>query len=294
MPTSFSNDDCIETQKSDQKCTVCHRVPRKARKSKCCETVYCEPCAAKASPCLIHQQEHIFGTHPELNDELSKLMVRCKNHTKGCVWNKPSNQLKDHLLSSCEIPCPYSNLGCKATVTNRTISKHMESSAIDHLDSLRKSAESLMELNSQLKNDVSAQYIPQRLFMIFPVSEHKSTESGWVSPSFYIRQLGCKVHLVMWFSGSQTVMNTNVVHDEGVNDDSLEWPCRGTMVIEIVNQAKDEKHSQHTMNFILDKEAGCFSSHCQLVPVRKSLYIVKDKAYVRVVRVSIDSQIPWL
>lgn len=294
MPTSFSDDDCVETQKSDQKCTICHRVPRKAKKSKCCEKVYCEPCASNAKVCPTHEQKLTFFTHSELNTELAKLMVRCKNHNKGCVWKKPAKQLKDHLLLLCEIPCPYSNLGCKSSVTNSTISNHMTGSTLDHLDMVRKNVESLTDLRSQLKNDVSAQYIPQRLFMIFPVSEHCSAELGWTSPSFYMRQLGCKVHLVMWFSASQSVMNTNVVHDEGVNDDSLEWPCRGTMVIEIVNQTKDENHSQHTMNFMLDKEVGSLSSHCQLVPGRISLYIVQDKVYVRVVRVSIDSQIPWL
>ena len=157
----------------------------------------------------------------------------------------------------------------------------------------------LSELNSRLvslENQVSVQCTPPQLFLVREVSKRVSATSGWISPSFYSHQLGCKLHLVLWFSASQSILNLEIVHDEGVNDDVLKWPCKGKVTIKIVNQVSDSNHCRKELKFTLNKAAGFTASYTfSLLRKESSVsYILNDILYLKVECVSIESPLPWL
>ena len=257
LPAYLGKELFLVPPKPEHKCSICHRVPQRAMKAKCCGRICCKPCASTAKTCPVHKLAK-FVLHAELNQEIARLTVRCPNYAIGCLWKKPVNQLKNHLLNHCTIPCPYSSLGCKESVTNASITEHLQKSVIEHLDQVRQGVTTLSDLNSRLvnlENQVSVQSTPPQSFLVPEVSKHVTATSGWISPSFYSHQFGCKLHLVLWLSSSQSILNLELVHDEGVNDDMLKWPCKGKVTIKIVN------HGRKKLNFTLDKAAGSSSSH---------------------------------
>ena len=198
-----------------------------------------------------------------------------------------SSDSKDHL----KIPFPYRSLGCKENVLNTSHSEHVPKGELDSLDQGKQAMITLSELNSRLvslENQVSVQCTPPQFFLVREVSKHVTATSGWISPSFYSHQFGCKLHLVLWLSSSQSILNLEIVHDEGVNDDVLKWPCKGKVTIKIVNQVNDSSHCRKELKFEFNRITGSLlSSHA--FPVTEETYMPKGVMCLKVVSVSVES-----
>ena len=181
---------------------------------------------------------------------------------------------------------------------NELDSEDLKKRVFELLDQLKQAVITLSELNSRLvslENQVSVQCTPPQFFLVREVSKHVTAMSGWISPSFYSHQFGCKLHLVLWLSSSQSILNLEIVHDEGVNDDMLKWPCKGKVIIKIVNQVNDSNHCRKGLKFTLSKTAGSISSHAfSLLRKEPSVsYIENDVLFLKVKFVSIELPIPW-
>ena len=77
--------------------------------------------------------------------------------------------------------------------------------------------------------------------------EHlKSTNCFWFSPSFYSHQQGYRLCLDVYSNGDGNSKGTHVsifTHIMlGQFDDSVQWPFRGTITIQLLNQIEDKNH----------------------------------------------------
>ena len=126
-------------------------------------------------------------------------------------------------------------------------------------------------------------------------------------PAFYTHPNGYKMNIYLYPNGygsgegSHVSISTHLI--QGSYDDHLKWPFRGSITIQIVNQAGDHSHVEKTIRF--DKTAGVnanrvtgnvrsgkskFLAHTDLVSYtgkKNTQYLKDDIIIVRVVRVKI-------
>ena len=72
-------------------------------------------------------------------------------------------------------------------------------------------------------------------------------------PSFYTHQHGYKMGIRVDPNGTGDGKGTHIsiftYLMKGSYDDHLKWPFRGNIIIQIVNQAEDHNHIEHTIPF---------------------------------------------
>ena len=84
--------------------------------------------------------------------------------------------------------------------------------------------------------------------------EHlKSTSGRWFSPSFYSHQRGYRLCFYVQSNGSGSGKGTHVsiyvCIMQGQFDDSLQWPFREAITIQLLNQTEDKNHVELIINF---------------------------------------------
>lgn len=199
-------------------------------------------------------------------------------------------------------------------VQKKEMKKQLEKRIETHESNLR------AKLNS-LKQDILLE--TRRLPMVFKLSNFsdlKEDDEDWHSPSFFSHIGGYKMCLRVYTNGCSEVRGTHVslyvYLMKSENDHLLEWPFRGTIHIDILNQLEDNQHyieritfnSRELKNynsrvrassnmgvtglgkskFISQDDLGYnASSNCQ--------YLKDDCLYFRVTKVDLQSMTrPWL
>ena len=139
----------------------------------------------------------------------------------------------------------------------------------------------------------------------------KEKRETWDSPYFYTHTQGYKMGLKADINSSEADASNNFslycYLVLGIHDDSLSWPFRGEMTIQILNQSRDSGHYSQTLDWddadidITEKphndksKSGwgfsCFISHADLEKETKG-YLKNDSIYIRVQKVSFPKQ--WL
>ena len=96
----------------------------------------------------------------------------------------------------------------------------------------------------------------QRPVTTFKMKDYSSIKSGkkwWYSAPFYSHAGGYKLCLGVMPSGNGdgkgTHVSVYVYRMKGENDDLLEWPFRGQVTFELLNQAADSDHITRTVPF---------------------------------------------
>ena len=83
----------------------------------------------------------------------------------------------------------------------------------------------------------------------------------WFNHYFYSHENGYKLCLRVFPSGYQdareTSMSIFVQHMDGPNDDILQWPMKGTVMVELLNQAKDKHHLVTSISYNEDIDQMC-------------------------------------
>lgn len=93
-PQSFAAANFVTPQPSELLCVKCKRVPQTPKRSKCCNTLYCEACSQTVINCPVHKQSIEYATDTSLKNRIYKLIIRCGNK---CGWKGPAHKLKHHL-----------------------------------------------------------------------------------------------------------------------------------------------------------------------------------------------------
>ena len=129
----------------------------------------------------------------------------------------------------------------------------------DQMDGLRRRIAqmetSFAEDQSQVKEKV--QNLEERLvtpdFTMTDFEWHKKDDNRWHSPPFYSHTGGYKMCLKVNANGQGSRKGTHVsiyVHlMHGEHDDHLNWPFRGDITVQLLNQRKEEEHVERIVHF---------------------------------------------
>lgn len=83
----------------------------------------------------------------------------------------------------------------------------------------------------------------------------------WFNHFFFSHQNGYKLCLRVFPAGYQDARETNmsvfIQHMNGPHDNNLQWPMRGSVVVELLNQAKDKHHYLRTISYNDDVDEMC-------------------------------------
>ena len=231
--------------------------------------------------------------------------LKCPN---GCVIR--SHELESHAARCPNVPCRYSDIGCSAVMCRAEMAAHEHDSTAAHLHLAMESVVSLSSAVNRLRTELHL--MAQKPIAVFRMKKEdfgllKSASQPWDSPSVYTHDRGYNLHLRVSAHDNRNLSLT--VHLlPGRYDDSLPWPCRAQVVIELLNQTRDSGHHQCSVD-LETQEAGrvyepnqagygpeVFIPFEQLHynPSSNTQYLKGDCLYFRV-RVACDSVYqPWL
>ena len=106
----------------------------------------------------------------------------------------------------------------------------------------------------EMKNEILSEF--RNLPLVFRISDFsdlQEDDEDWHSPSFYTHQGGYRMCLRVYTNGCTDVRGTHiscyVYLMKGEYDDTLEWPFRGTVHVQILNQLQDENHHYEKITF---------------------------------------------
>ena len=190
------------------------------------------------------------ATHEKIiNDHWPK----CQRYPEVCP-NKCSTEeierrfLKRHLKEECPmqtIECEYSYAGCKETMTRQLLQMHLNISKDDHLRMTTAKVKTLVAEMNELKLAISKN-APKPIFIHPPdiimeaFEKYKKSNSQWFSPAFNTHVGGYKMCLSVtangWGSGDGTHVSLTVPMMKGEFDSHLQWPFKGEITVELVNQ----------------------------------------------------------
>ena len=197
-----------------------------------------------------------------------KYPLKCLN--KCCEEDIERRFFKRHLDQDCplqEIECKFSYAGCGAKIQRRMMQEHMEKSKDEHIDALATHGKSVTEqLQTQLHTfSVAIAQISPRPISILPpefvlnnFEKHKENNEWWYSPSFYTHIGGYKMCLRVdangWADGKGTHVGVAVYMMRGEFDDHLQWPFKGVVKVQLINQKVGGEHIEQV---VVSEDANC-------------------------------------
>ena len=284
---------------------------------------YCQENGAYEVICKSH-----IGTCPGY-------LVTCSND--GCNETMKRHFMKNHrdICPKQLISCRYSDIGCEILMKREDQSKHDEYYMKIHLDTavdvvrdfgikietIQQENDAYKLLTLQLETKlasitVSPKYGGLHQVLKFPfIREHNNFVR--MSPGFYSSPGGYKMSLHVHPKGSDTGKDTHIscfmYLMPGEYDDILEWPFRGEITIELLNQLQDSNHQRNVLKVnestgrrfskrVVGKEYGqgygfpTFIPHTELFRKSSQMcqYFKDDTLYFRVSVMVTSMTKPWL
>ena len=244
--------------------------------------------------------------------QCSKYPVACPNECREDKFER--QELVSHLRAQCPlalVDCPFHYADCQTQLPRKDMPEHMRET-VSHLTLLASVTQNLVKENQELKRKV--QTLDNRLILNlgFPVDICvEQTNDVMYSPAFYTHPHGYRMCVRVDPNGHGDGKGTHVsiftFMMRGPFDDYLEWPFRGVITIQIVNQAGDHDHIERTNPYndetpdnsagrVTDKErSGGWGKHQFLAhdslpynAVKKTQYLKDNHLIVRVVHVNLD------
>ena len=139
----------------------------------------------------------------------------------------------------------------------------------------------------------------------------KGNRDEYYSPGFYTSPGGYKICLNVcpngYDKGENTHMSCYICFMPGGYDDTLEWPFRGEITIELLNQEEDENHIKRTIRYtknhkhgqrVTDRMIGDGYGVHNFIPHEELLcnktHINNDTVFFRVTAIATSKTKPWL
>ena len=214
-----------------------------------------------------------------------------------------------------KITCPYSQAGCSVEILREDRQKHILENAEYHATIASATVLSLKrelsDVRNQLERVLETKLVPPLTFRITNYKLMKEEKEIWTSPHFYTHAQGYKMNINIEINATdvdaKNAISLYCFLCPGIHDDSLSWPFRGEMALQILNQSRDSSHRSHTLSWdhadddvsgkpdknkqTSDWGLARFISHAELEDKTKG-YLKNDCFYIRVQRVSLPK--PWL
>ena len=185
--------------------------------------------------------------------------LQCQKYPEKCP-NKCSEDdierqfLQRHLDEECplqEIECKFSYAGCPVKMKRREIQKHMDESKDEHLENVGNYGKT-MDLKFKALSIAITKIAPQSIFVPPPeftvdsFAKRKTANDEWYSPSFYSHIGGYKMCLRVdangFIIGKGTHVSVGVYFMKGEFDSQLQWPFKGEVKVQLVNQREGGEH----------------------------------------------------
>ena len=196
--------------------------------------------------------------------------LQCQKYPEKCP-NKCSEDnierqfLQRHLDDECplqEVECKFSYAGCPVKMKRREIQKHMDESKDEHLENVGNYGKT-MDLKFQALAVAITKIAPQPIFVPPPeftvdsFAKHKTANDVWDSPSFYSHIGGYKMCLDVYANGIDdgegTHVSVFVYMMKGEFDSHLQWPFKGEVEVQLVNQREGGEHLEEAIIEITDE-----------------------------------------
>ena len=156
-------------------------------------------------------------------------------------------------------------------------------------------------------------------FTVMEFSKRKQSNNIFYSPPFYTHQHGYKICLGVDANGSNTGKGTHVSVSvtvmAGDNDDKLQWPFVGDIILELVNWRKDKGHHSKTLSIgvvcgldkVTEGTVGMSFGLCQFIShsclsynrSTNTEFLRNDSLHLRVTQIAVYSSpfllktLPW-
>ncbi len=263
------------------------------------------------------EYEDITGEHTEI---CPKMIIECSN-APHCKTTFPRETKHTH-LSTCqyqEVACKYSELGCKTIPFRKDLHGH-ENDDKAHLRIAMTTVLTLKKqstlLNTQLQcSSMKDQLGATSIFKMPSFKEKKGNNIDFYSNPFYTHPRGYKMVINIDANGYDMHKGTHVsvwvYLMRGEYDDQLEFPFKGTIKFELLNQLEDKNHHcksyTHDGKRVIDQERSnegfsvpAFIPHGDLgfndlgFNATKNCQYLKDDCLVFRISVDVPSYKPWL
>ena len=235
----------------------------------------------------------ITGPH---EDECKKKMVSCVN--KECDSVLERGCVQEHVRLSCnytEVSCKYASIGCG----EKKVRLEMKAHEKDHEHHLSLATNKITELSYQ---------VLQVTFMVPKYNHKRRNNCKHDSEHFFTS--GYKMCLLVYANGygdgEGTYFSVYLKILHGPHDDQLDWPLKGTFIIELLNQLEDNNHHGKTIDYRGDGEynkPGGYGlgyprfieqSELDFNSSKNTQYLKDNKLYIRVTPKIASSCKPWL
>ena len=197
--------------------------------------------------------------------------VECEFGPVGCVAKFPRKDLPRHREENI-----HKHLSLVSAMSLKA-SKEQRQEIRELQEKLRRKEEEISVLKEKVENlevtlskaqgqsqemeekllQLDKRYVPPPDFVMTDFKQRKKDETEWYSPPFYSHVGGyrmcLKVHANGWGRGKGTHISIFVHMLPGENDDSLQWPFRGTIRVSLLNQQQEVDHYSRTIQ--IDDEA---------------------------------------
>ena len=221
--------------------------------------------------------------------------------------------LQRHLKEECplqEIECEFSHAGCQKKMERQATQKHLNQNKSEHLKLISTKSKKLEAMMIDLqcafaKTSTKPVFIPPPEIVM---DNYEKDGTRWYSPPFNTHVGGYKMCLCVdangWGSGKGTHVGVGFSMMKGEFDSHLQWPFKGEITVELVNQKEGGKNS---INRIPDREEACervtegeraskgwgydtFIAHTDLYkPEENKEYLLNDTLIFRVTNVEVTS-----
>ena len=238
-----------------------------------------------------------------------KMKISCSNDECKKTFLRENEQ--DH-LSICpyqKVICKYKDFGCEVTLLRKDLAAH-ERDDTAHLrmtmDTVLMLKTQLHTMHLQLNQNHSTKPVAPFLFKVPKFTEKKDK---YFSPSFFTHPQGYKMTIRIYIS--TFTISVHALPMKGEYDDDLEFPFKGTITFELLNQLNNENHCKKSYTFRGTEDAskrvtgqerageGCgagrFISLMELGfnPTKNCQYL-KDDCLVFRISAEVPSYKPWL
>ena len=180
-------------------------------------------------------------------------LVNCPN--QGCDVMVKRCELAEHqkVCAKEKVACQHSWLGCKEVLPRENQTVHDQQDLVRHLEM----AEARIK---QLENPNRDEFLcskVQRVPITFRIESFQNLleqKQAWKSDGFYSDVHGYKMCLMVHLNGTGCGADSHISYFlhlmPGAYDEELPWPFQGKIVVHVLNQLEDTKHSRHEKQFL--------------------------------------------
>ena len=241
-----------------------------------------EECPCRQHTCphclLLGEYKNITGDHLKI---CPKFIILCKH--LQCKETFPRDQLDMHnsVCKYVRVPCKYSSIGCKAKPLRKDLKVHKMNDGvhahftIDAVLLMKRDIEQLKNSNEQLQQDCRelreentqlttqlrtfSKKAPCLSFSVKDFTSKKESDEEFFSPPFLTHHKGYRLTICVDLNGDGEEYGTHVsvwaYLMRGKYDDQLDFPFRGTITFELLNQLENSNHHCRSYTY-KDTEGG--------------------------------------